>query len=126
MSNNILEKGQSEDNLKYFIKNLSCFEKVIRKLLTLEETQLSKDPKFIEKIIDVWICIILHRDYLLKKYPEELKNFAAVTPRLIQYSTTSYSNTFLIHPYLKNQKVIDKFRRNFKHILREKMMALRP
>lgn len=126
MSNGILEKGHSEDNLKYFVKNLGCFESVIRKLLTLEDSQLSKDPKFIEKIIEIWICIVLHRDVLLKRYSEEIKSFAAVTPRLFQYSSNTYSNTFLIHPYLKSQKTIDKFRRNFKHILREKMIALRP
>jgi len=114
--------------LDFFVKNLVYVKDILIKLLANENSSLHRDTKFIERLIEVWMFIILNRDYIFKNSLPLLKELAHATPRLIQYSATSYSNTFLIHPFLKTQKIIDKFKRHFKHIIRDdmKMIELRP
>jgi len=86
----------------------------------------SRDPKFIERLIEIWINIIFHKQTLLQTSQTVIEDIALSTPRLIQASATSYTNTFLINTFLNQQKIIDKYRRNMKHVLREKMIELRP
>lgn len=96
------------------------------KSVTTKNTNFSRDPKFIERLIEIWINIQFHKQSLFQTSQSVIEEIALLTPRLIQASATSYTNTFLIDTFLNQQKIIDKYRRNMKHILREKMIELRP
>ena len=113
--------------LKNFLENLPFATNLLKKILTLNKEKLDDiDPRVTEKLIELWIYITLNRDYFVIQHTGEIRELAFLSPNLIQTSGKSYTNSFLIHHLLNHQKYIDKYRRHFKHILREKMIELRP
>lgn len=126
MSKEIIGQAKSEIYLAYFAKNLSCLKDLIAKGMTKKNTTLPRDPKFIERFIEIWIHIMLNKQTLLQMPDGIVQEIALLTPRLIQASATSYTNTFLINTFLNNSKVIDRYRRSMKHVLRDKIPELRP
>lgn len=126
LAKEIILLSKSENLLQYFAKNLECIRDLLWKIVIKKNSPLPRDPKFIEKLIEIWIQIMLQKQYILKVAESMVQEIALLTPRLIQASAASYSNTFLINTFLNNQKIIDKYRRSMKHVLRDKMIELRP
>jgi len=127
LAKEVVMQSRPESFMQYFAKNLEYLKEILTtKNIVKKSSSLSRDPKFIERLIEIWIHIMLQKQNLLKTSGPIIEEIALLTPRLIQASGNSFTNTFLISPFLNNQKIIDKYRRNMKHVLREKMIELRP
>lgn len=126
LAKEVVMQSRPESFMQYFAKNLEYLKEILAKHIVKKSSSLPRDPKFIERLIEIWIHIMLQKQNLLKTSGPIIEEIALLTPRLIQASGNSFTNTFLISPFLNTQKIIDKYRRNMKHVLREKMIELRP
>ena len=73
----------------------------------------------------VWMHLIFKIDVFQKQCPNELKNFSFFSPNLVEISQKTFSNQIIMNELVSNSNMIDKYKRNFKHILRSNYIEQR-
>lgn len=105
---------QNTTIIPYF-ELMSC---TLEQLSKLSSCFVSPSPEISKSFFTVWMHLIFNENIFESNYKNILVSFAFFTPNLIEVSQKSFSNQILINELVSNPKVIEKNRRNFKHILR--------
>lgn len=122
-----IQKDLKNKYLDLFSANLTPMAILLRKYITSKSMPIKYEMKVLEKLMDLWVYIILHLNDLKPEAIVQCKKIGFLSPNLVHASTgKSYTNFFLVHSLLNDAKIIQKYFRPFKHILRAEMPNLRP
>jgi len=86
----------------------------------------SSDQTLLKQFFNVWFHLILYEKDFEAHAKHQLKNFAFFSPNLVEFSNKGFSNQITVSDLSSNPKLIEKYQRKFKHILREQYLEQRP
>lgn len=84
------------------------------------------DPALLKQFFNVWFYVMLFEKDFEAQLKHQLKIFAFFTPNLIEITNKGFSNQIIANDLASNNKLIERFHRNFKHKLRDQYPEQRP
>lgn len=111
------EKQMLSSNIFHLFEIMSL---TLEQLTKLTGTFISPSPELSKCFFTVWMHLIFKQVFFEGNSNSKacLKRFAFFSPNLVEVSQKSFSNQILINDLVTNAKIIEKNKRNFKHVLR--------